>query len=208
MLYRSVEATPSDGFMGRFRPRTQQPTPSGAHTCRYRASAPERDPALCALWTRVAFADTESIVVMNDQEREAARLGIEALDGALVALGYPPIGENPHVRMTAPVIGDIPNAIVEKPGTAPLRFVFGRDLDVWVGPFSEVVSAELLGASRDHVQHRIAQVLRSEVTCRVGRRWVKLVLQIPDQKPWLRLRVCGGASSALGMQPRYAPYAP
>jgi hypothetical protein len=143
---------------------------------------------------------------MSDRERKAARLGMEALDGALVDLGYLPVGENPDVRMADPVVGDLPNAVLEKPGSAPLRFVFGRDLDVWVGPFSEVVSAEVLEETMGRVRGLITHVLRSEVTCRDQRRSVQLVLRVPGQEPWLRLKVRGATASAT-LPPRYAPYA-
>lgn len=143
---------------------------------------------------------------MNDQEREAARLGIEALDRALADLGRPPVGDNPDLHMAPPVVGDIPTAVMDKPGGAPLRFVFGRVLDIWVGPFSEVASAEVLPETRDRVRDLIAQVLRSEVMCRGGRRSVEIVLRHPGQEPWLRLKV-RGARAAAPLQPFYSPYA-
>lgn len=143
---------------------------------------------------------------MNDKEKEAARLGMEALDGALVDLGYPPLGENPHVRMVDPVVLDFPNAVVEKPGCAPLLFVFGPYLDLSVGPFSEVLVEEVTEATKDDVRYWINQLLRSEVTFRKRWRSVEIVLRVPGSEPWRRLRVFG-AGKHPELEPSYAPYA-
>jgi hypothetical protein len=144
--------------------------------------------------------------VINDQEREVARLGIEALNASLIKLRHAPVGENPDVRMVDPVIGGIPNAIVEKPGVAPLRLVFGRDLDIWVGPYSEVVVAPVREETAGHIEGLITRVLMSEVVCRYRRKSIKLILRMPDQDPWLRLRV-RGADRESTLELRYAPYA-
>jgi hypothetical protein len=95
--------------------------------------------------------------MINDQEREAARLGLQALDRALMALGRRPVDQNPDFRLAEPVVGDLPNAVLEKRGAAPLRFVFGSDLDVWVGPFSEVVTLKVSEATKDLIQQRIEE---------------------------------------------------
>lgn len=144
---------------------------------------------------------------LSDKEKEAARLGMEALDGALVDFGYPPVGENPHVRMGYLDDLGITTAVVEKPGCAPLKFVFGPYLDLWIGPFSEVVTCKLTEATRDQVQCLIAQVLRSEVTWRARWMSVELVLRVPGSEPWRRL-ISHGGSPDPGLQPSYAPYAP
>ena len=132
---------------------------------------------------------------------------MEALDGALVDLGYPPLGENRHVRMGDPLHGVLPTAAVEKPGCAPLKFVFGPYLDLWVGPFSEVLNEELTEATKDDAKYWITQVLRSEVTWRARWMSVELVLRVPGSEPWRRLRTFGAGRDP-DLQPSYAPYAP
>ena len=144
---------------------------------------------------------------MNATERYLAELGIQALNGSLVRLGYPPVGESLDVRMADPVVGDIPNAIVEKPGVAPFRFVFGRDLDMWIGPFSELLLLPVSEQAMGEIEEQLTQALRSEVHCHYGRTMAKVTLQLPGQVPWFTLRSWArGRVRALG--PRYAPYAP
>ncbi|GEN78512.1 hypothetical protein AFE02nite_02460 [Actinotalea fermentans] len=144
---------------------------------------------------------------MNDQEQQrAARLGIEALNASLVRLGYPPVGKNADVRMVDPFLGVIPNAVIERPGVAPLRLLFGLELDIWVGPFSEVVAVPAREECRRDMENEITRILKSEVECRYRKRWVELILRIPDQNPWLRLRIVGTGRSSV-LEPRYAPYA-
>lgn len=116
---------------------------------------------------------------MNEQERVSAARGIDACNASLAGLGYPPIGANPDVRMADPVVGDIPSAVVDRPGVAPLRLVFGRDLDIWVGPYSEVVSIPAGEDSRERMEELITRVLKSEVLCRPRRKSVELILQSP-----------------------------
>lgn len=143
--------------------------------------------------------------MMNEEERETARLGAEALDEALIALGEHPVGDNPDFHAAAPVIGDIPNAVLEKHGAAPLRFIFGSVLDVWVGPFSEVLTLKVSEGTREVMRRGIEDVLCSAFTCRPGKRSVEIALQLPDTRPWLRLKVrASGLSYAL--EPFYAPY--
>jgi hypothetical protein len=134
---------------------------------------------------------------MSDQEREAARLGMRVLDNALIALGHRPALENPDFRAAEPVVGDLPNIVLEKAGVAPLRFIFGQQLDVWVGPFSEIVTVDISHATKDDAQ----------ATCRIGKRSVEIALQLPGNEPWLRLKVVGGSGAALTLEPTYAPYA-
>src|SRR5690242_18320847 len=98
---------------------------------------------------------------MTDWEREAARLGTQALDRALIALGQRPTAENPDFRVADPIVGDLPNTVLDKPGVASLRFIFGRELDIWVGPYSEVVTAEPSEATQNDLQRPIERVLRS-----------------------------------------------
>ena len=143
---------------------------------------------------------------MNDHERVLAQLGIEALNASLAGLGYPPVGANHEVRMADPVVGDIPNAVVEKPGVAPIRLMFGRDLDIWIGPYSEVVGAPVGEETRDRIEDLITRVLRSEVLCRYGRRSVELTLRMPGQDPWIRLKVRGGDQKPT-LSAQYVPYA-
>lgn len=145
-------------------------------------------------------------VVMNDRERALAELGIGALNASLAGLGYAPIGASSDVRMADPVVGEIPNAVVERPGVAPLRLVFGRDLDIWVGPYSEVVEAPVGEKTRARVEALITRVLRSEVHCRYRKKSVELMLRIPDEDPWLRLKV-RGVGQQTTLEPRYEPYA-
>lgn len=142
---------------------------------------------------------------MTGQEREAARLGMEALDQALIGLGRPPVEENPDFRMSEPVRGDLPNAVLDKLGVAPIRLIFGPDLDVWVGPFSEVVLLEVSEATKGLIVHNLKKILRSTIVCQAGRRSVLITLAIPGAAPWLRLKV-RGTSVSDSLEPSYEPY--
>lgn len=143
--------------------------------------------------------------MMNDQEREAAHLAMEALDHALLALGREPVAVNPDFRMATPVVGDLPNAVLEKSGVAPLRFIFGLDLDVWVGPFSEIVTSKVSEVTKTQVQHKIEDLLRSSVALQQTKRSVEITLRLPGMDPWLRLKVRAlGLTSIL--EPTYDPY--
>jgi|tagenome__1003787_1003787.scaffolds.fasta_scaffold20971927_4 hypothetical protein len=142
---------------------------------------------------------------MSDQEREATRLGMHILDRALIALGHKPALENPDFRAAEPVVGDLPNIVLEKAGVAPLRFIFGPQLDVWVGPFSEVVTVDISDATKDDAQWRIERLLRSSVTCRIRKRSIEIKLELPGDEPWLRLNVrATGLASTL--ERHYAAY--
>ena len=143
---------------------------------------------------------------MSDREREAARIGMQVLNDALTALGYKPAPENTDFRIAEPVVGDIPNTILDKPGVAPLRFVFGLELDVWVGPFSEVLTLDVSDAAKDEAQRRIEKLLRSSVECRMGRWFMNITLRLPREEPWLRLKV-GASGYPATLEPVYAPYA-
>lgn len=144
--------------------------------------------------------------MISDHEREAARVGMRALDQALVALGRPSVSQNPDFNFAEPVVGHLPNIVLEKRGVAPLRFVFGFDLDVWVGPFSEVILLTASEASFDLIQQRVAELLSSSIFCQAGRGSMVITLQLPGDEPWLRLKVrASGLSSELDSA--YAPYA-
>ena len=142
---------------------------------------------------------------MNHREQESARIGLEALNASLVTLGLAPVGENPDVRMVEPAVGAIPNAVVDKAGVAPWRFVFGRDLDIWVGPYSGAAGARLVEETRGEVEDLITRVLRSDVTFRRGRRSVELRFRIPNEEPWLRLKV-RGADPSSSLERSYEAY--
>ena len=142
---------------------------------------------------------------MTEAEREAALLGMAALDGALRALGRPPVEANPDLRFVDPVVGDLPNAVLERVGAAPFRFVFGLDLDVWVGPFSEVVQVPISRESPAHASQLLERVLRSVVTCDVRPRSTTIAL-ISSGEPWLRL-VSWGAIRVPRLEARYEAYA-
>jgi hypothetical protein len=143
--------------------------------------------------------------MINDQEREAARLGMQLLDQALISLGQRPLVDNPDFRATDPVVGDLPTRVLEKRGVAPFRFNFGLVLDVWVGPYSEVVHAQVSDATNKDAQRQIEEVLLSAVTCRAGKRSMEITLQRPGDEPWLRLMVrASGLASTL--EPTYSPY--
>jgi hypothetical protein len=142
---------------------------------------------------------------VNDEEREAARLGMQILDQALVSLGQKPALESPDFRVTEPVVGDIPTTVLERRGVAPFRFVFGRDLDVWVGPFSEVILAPVRAAAEKEIQQRIEVLLQSSVTCRPGKRSMEIALQRPGSVPWLRLKV-RASGVATKLEATYSPY--
>lgn len=143
---------------------------------------------------------------MNERERALSSMGVDALNASLAGLGYPVIVSSSDVRMAQPVVGDIPNAVVERPGVAPLRVVFGRDLNIWVGPYSEVVTVPASEETRGLMEEMITKVLMSEIVCTYRRRSVELVLRLPDHEPWMRLRV-RGSDLQRSLEPRYQPYA-
>lgn len=143
---------------------------------------------------------------MNERESVLAQYGIDAVNKALLKLGCPTISADSDICMAPPVIGDIPNAIVRKPRVAPFRIVFGRELNIWIGPYSEVVTVAVTENTRGLMEETITRVLMSEVLCSFTKRSVKLIIQIPDQEPWTKLRVHGmGLQPSL--EPRYEPYA-
>ncbi|WP_240643939.1 TfoX/Sxy family protein [Antribacter gilvus] len=142
---------------------------------------------------------------MTPEEREATRLGAEALDRALVALGRRPAAENPDFRAGEPLAGIFPTLLLEKPGVAPLTLVLAPYLDVWVGPFSEVVLIVIEESSPGEVQGLLEKVLRSAVTCRKGRWATTVTLQIPGEEPWIRLKDLGTRGKA-SLEGDFLPY--
>lgn len=128
---------------------------------------------------------------MSEWERALAALGVSALNASLGGLGYPMVPSSSDVRMADPVVGDIPNAVIEKPGVAPFRMLFGQDLNIWIGPYSEVVTIAASAERRGLMEEMITKVLTSEVICNIRRRSVELILQLPGHEPWTRLRVHG-----------------
>ena len=145
--------------------------------------------------------------MLTDREKEAARLGMEVLDQVLVTLGGQPVLANPDFRVGKQVLGETPNFVLEKPGAAPLRFVLGQELDIWVGPCSEVVFLEVSEAKKSIMYQLIEKVLLSSVACKVRKNSVAITLQLPGEKPWNRVKF---HSRGLGsdLEPFYAPYFP
>ena len=144
--------------------------------------------------------------MLSDREREAASLGMQILDQALISLGQHPLGENPDFRITDEFVrGDTPNAVLERPGVAPFRFLFGAEIEVWVGPFAEVVIVPI-AETPENAQDAIKNLLRSSVTCRRRKLWLEIALQRPGEEPWSRLKVLGAGSES-ELEPIYAPYA-
>lgn len=122
----------------------------------------------------------------------AQRVVAEVVDEALVSLGLPPVRANPYVTFDEPLVADLPTLAFDKPGAAPLRFVLGGDLDLWVGPFSEVVVLPApVEAQRRALLDVVVRVLRSEVECRRGLLWTSLTLRLPGEEPWCRTRYLG-----------------
>jgi hypothetical protein len=147
--------------------------------------------------------------MLGDRDREAARLYMQVLDQALISLGRRPVSDNPDFRVTEPLVLDVPTTVLEKPGVAPLRFMFWPDnLDVWVGPFSEVVVVQSSDAGKKNDPLRmIAALLQSSVTCRRKRWWMEITLQRPGAEPWHRLKVSGfDRQAAEALEPIYSPY--
>ena len=143
--------------------------------------------------------------MMSGTERAAARIAIDVLNAVLAEHGQPTLEQNPHFRSADPIMGVLPNFVLDKDGVAPLRFVFGQTLDIWVGPYSEVVVAEIvpdrIGALRDVV----ARVLHSHVAVMPGRYWTTLELSESGMDPWRTLRVRhGGRRPSLNRQ--YLPF--
>ena len=91
---------------------------------------------------------------MNEQERARAAMGVDVLNASLAGLGYPAIVASSDVRMAEPIVGDIPNAVVDSPGVAPLRIVFGRDLSIWVGESSRRLTWMRLNGPRCWAERR------------------------------------------------------
>jgi hypothetical protein len=83
---------------------------------------------------------------------------------------------------------------------------FRPDLDIWVGPYSEVILAPVQEETLSDIQDLITMVLRSEVACQYRKWSVKLTLRIPGQDPWRRLTVYGAGREST-LEAWYAPYA-
>lgn len=142
---------------------------------------------------------------MDSSDREVTRIARRALDDALVSLGRRPVSENPDFWPGEPVPGDFPTVVLEAPGVAPFQFVLGPDVDVWVGPFSEVVLVEASAETEATIRSRLRDVLLSTVTSR-RRRWsTEIVLRVPGAEPWMRLRSYGRFTAA-PLEPAYRPY--
>lgn len=122
-------------------------------------------------------------------EREAARRGQVALDAALVALGCLPLDENSDFQVADSAVGELLTLALEKQGVAPLRFVFGADLEVWVGPFSDVITVAVADMSAEQLRAQMMLVLRSSVDVHRARRSTQIMLSVQDEVPWLRLKV-------------------
>jgi hypothetical protein len=142
---------------------------------------------------------------MNDREEYGARLGTRALPEVLAELGCAPLGSNPNIRVAEPDIGDLLTLEVDKPGVAPVRVIFGTELNIWVGPYSEVVVLPLRDETFREAKALISKVLRSEIRSRYRRRSVELTLGIPGNDPWARL-VVRGADGAPLLDAKYTPF--
>jgi hypothetical protein len=77
---------------------------------------------------------------------------------------------------------------LEKSGVAPFSFVFGPAIDVWVGPFSEVVLQDVSKKTVDHLREALGQVFRSAVSVRSERWSTTIAFRLPGAEPWLRPR--------------------
>lgn len=142
---------------------------------------------------------------MSHDQRGCSEAGQKAFDDALVGLGELPAGSNPDLRRGEPILGVFPNVYLVRSGVAPLRFVFGQTVDVWVGPFSEAVVIDVTDASLDLVRGSILRVLRSSVLVSSGRWTTTIVFQIGDELPWSRLRVRARGAEGL-LDGDYKPF--
>ena len=142
---------------------------------------------------------------MTAKEEVLSARGTRALNDSLIALGYPVLGANPHVKMTTPVVGDLPNAAVDRRGVAPIRFLFGRELEIWIGPY-EIDNLSVEESTQDDLQAAIARILCSEVRCESSRWSTRIVLALPGQRPWRTVRIVGRNRVDL-LEPQYNPYA-
>lgn len=133
-------------------------------------------------------------------------MGIDAMNAALSSLGKPPVGDPASdIQFDEPVAFAIPTAVLNAAGAAPIKFIFHGYLDVWIGPFSEVLVYDVEKQTPSEVEEDLRLLFTSEVACRY--RWgsVRITLSQPGHKPWRRLGV-GGSGPVPRLEPLYAPY--
>lgn len=128
---------------------------------------------------------------MSASEARAHAMVKEALDTALRRAGLPVIECNADFVVDESGAGFYPALLLVKSGVAPLRLVMGPVLDVWIGPYSEVVSVDTATCERDEMIELLERLLRSKFTITSGRWAVKITAQLSGSQPWLALRIWG-----------------
>ena len=143
---------------------------------------------------------------MRGRAQRHAQVGIDAMNAALSSLGMPPIGDpESDIQFDEPDTY-APQAVLDAPGAAPMRFIFGPLLDVWIGPFSEVLVMDVERQTTSEIEEELTCLFTSQVAYRYRRGSVRIALSQPEQKPWRRLGVSGGFGVFPRLEPLYAPY--
>lgn len=131
----------------------------------------------------------------------------EAIDTLLRRAGLPIIESNDAFATFESGAGTRPGVELVKPGVAPLRFVMGLELDVWVGPYSEFLLVDPATCGLDALIELLERVLRSQIMIAPGRWSTKITAQLPGSQPWRTLRVWPRGGVQVPSQ-TYRPYLP
>lgn len=143
---------------------------------------------------------------MDDAEGALVFRGVAIVDRALVSIGGEPLAENPDLELTRSDYGGRPAVVLTRTDVAPFVFMLGHDLDVWIGPFSEVLLLSLADTTASASAALVVKTLRSHVAYERRRRNALLTCHLPGESPWLRLRVRPRGRSA-DLAASYEPYA-
>lgn len=139
------------------------------------------------------------------RNRVAAEIGLDALNGALMGLGRPPVGLNPFVHMVPRTYGGAPIVVVEKARVAPFNFLFEPILNIEVGPCPEIFWEEAIPEERDHLEEVFSRVLTAEVVTRYSWWGVEVVLRKPGGGTVTRDKYLEPHQEK-ALDPYYAPY--
>jgi hypothetical protein len=144
--------------------------------------------------------------MVSAHEQAGIELGLGLLDRELGTLGMPPLRQNPDFAEREPFLGVFPVFEVVRPGAAPFRFVFSSGVDLWVGPFSEILEIEAEAENAELIATSVQRALRSVVEVSRVRKTVVITLSLPGSaNPWLTVKVRG--SDYEGPFVRYEPLA-
>jgi hypothetical protein len=140
------------------------------------------------------------------EERDKIVAGQLALSAALAEIGEAPLGSNPDLIEDVPYLEVFPTYVAFREGAAPFTFVLGSELQMDVGPFSEVLVLDV-DVSADELRDSLVRVLRSHVDVTVGRIWATVTLTDSNGQEWRKLRVARTAEARALTTRSWAPFA-